>query len=44
MKDRPQEAEKLNKVGTRVNDFYDEIYKFNDGTSPSGLEEAKLGK
>jgi hypothetical protein len=34
LKDKPKEAEKLNVLGNKVNDVYDEVYKFNDGTMP----------
>ncbi len=44
LKDKPKEAEKLNVLGNKVNDVYDEVYKFNDGTMPTWLEDAKLGK
>ena len=35
LKDTPKEAEKLNVLGNKVNDVYDEVYKFNDGTMPT---------
>ena len=44
LKTDPAKAEKLNTVGTKVNDFYDDVYKFNDGTLPSDEKDSKLGE
>gem|GEM_PF-6875189 len=44
IKDSPEKAEKLNKIGNNVNEFYDKIYSFNDGSLPEGMTDARLGK
>lgn len=44
IKDSPEKAETLNKMGNNVNEFYDKVYTFNDGSIPEGINDAKLWK